>query len=709
MNDVLTVAKDIGDAVSGISFKTPIKEAASFQQQLLDISLAQGLSGKQAFQNVADMKRQFQDLALATGQSSQNIATAAGQMMAAGLDRSLVDASIGTIARTATAANADVKDMASVATSLMQNLKVPADQMAVTLDGLVVGGKLGGMQMKDMVRYFPALTGQMAKLGLSGREAAAQLAAMLEIAAKGTADPAEAASNLNGFLSKITSSDVKKNFEKIGVDLQGVMQDAALQGINPLDAVIQKIADLTGTSGTEINGLMQKAKANGLSGAEALEDVRKQLEAIHGTGALGDLFSDPQATGFLVSALAHLKEYKDIHDQIKTADGSTTLKDHATQMQGLGHQQGTLTELQGQISDETGNAVGAWLPALNDNIKGALDGYRQFNAETNGLGRDLLSLGGGAIVAAGLLGTLAAVLQVLSAGFRIMAAPLRLAVRLFERFSSASDGVKNVADQLERVNTATTNAGKLKRPSIWGTLFAAGNIIDMVDEMPSDPEGIEKYLQGRRDKMKPFEKWWLDNIGTPRTWVGLHQMTMEEEDENTRRARDNPPIPKVEVNPQEVKDLRTSMTDITKSWPIAAQIDIRDFQNVLLNGGDNAAKKAQQIGQDIKDQLTIAGSVDIETGRMDEALRIATQLAATLKGVRDFSPPVTPPVAANQNPLPTAPLPASGSPTTTPPQPVNVHTAATFSVDGPGQLTSHETTVTSPSPGIDTGRAIGRN
>ena len=134
MSDVVAVAKEIGDAVSTINFKAPLEGAAAFQQKLLDIAVNQGLVGNAAFKSVEAMRRQFQELALASGQSSQSIAGAASQMIATGLDRSLVDASIGNIAKTATAANADIKDIAAVATSLMQNFKVPADQMAATLD-----------------------------------------------------------------------------------------------------------------------------------------------------------------------------------------------------------------------------------------------------------------------------------------------------------------------------------------------------------------------------------------------------------------------------------------------------------------------------------------------------------------------------------------------------------------------------------------------
>ncbi|WP_375588117.1 hypothetical protein ABWH89_12055 [Hoeflea alexandrii] len=48
-------------------------------------------------------------------------------MIAAGVNEDLVDASIGSIGRAATAANAEFSDMSKVATSLLQTLKLPAE------------------------------------------------------------------------------------------------------------------------------------------------------------------------------------------------------------------------------------------------------------------------------------------------------------------------------------------------------------------------------------------------------------------------------------------------------------------------------------------------------------------------------------------------------------------------------------------------------
>jgi hypothetical protein len=412
----------VGTAIAAISFMQPIKEAAAFQQSLLDIASTSNKTGAQAYLMVDELKGRFEDLAFTVGQTSDTIAKGSGKMIAAGLDEQLVNNSLKSIGRATKAANAEFDDMAGVAISLLQTLKLPADQLDDTFAGLIVAGKEGSFELKDMAKYFPNLTGQMAKLGITGRTAATQLAAMLEIARKGTADPAEAANNLNNFLSKITSPETIRNFEKMKVDIVGVMQDAATKGINPIEAVIQKISSLSGVSGKEIEGLMKKAKASGLEGADALEEVRKQLEAIHGASALGGLFSDMQVMGFLIPMLGNIDEYKRIRDRVAEATGAMSDADFATQMQSLNTQLTIFGEIGTQAWREVGLAFGTWLPPINSGLQAALKWLRELDASTGGMVKQSLAWAGAGVLVAAALGALGVILPIIGAGLSAVAA-----------------------------------------------------------------------------------------------------------------------------------------------------------------------------------------------------------------------------------------------------------------------------------------------
>ena len=414
----------LGTAIAGISFLGPIKEAAAFQQQLVDIALTQNLTGQAAFQSVAKMTAEYENLAFKVGQTSDAIGAGAGLMIASGLDNGLVDQSIAKVARVATAAHAEIADVAQVTTSSLKTLKLPVNELEGALAAMMVSGKEGAFEFRDMARHFPTLTGQMAKCGITGREAVNTLAAGLQIARLGTADSAEAANNFKNFLSKILSPETTKKFEKMGVDIEGVMKDAATKGINPMEAVVQKITKLTGVSSGEIQNLMKKAKDNGLNDADALATVREQLEKIHGAGKLGELFGDQQVMDFLIPFLANIDEYKRIKAEVAKATGETINGDFETQMQAMNQQLTIFNEIGTQAVREVGRAFGTWLPLINEQLGGLLRSYREWDKSSGGMGTQLLTWAGAAVIAVAGIGALGVVLPIVGAGLSAVAALL---------------------------------------------------------------------------------------------------------------------------------------------------------------------------------------------------------------------------------------------------------------------------------------------
>lgn len=416
----------LGTAVAGISFLAPIHEAAAFQQKLLDIAGTADLSGSAAFNFTRMAKAQFEDLAFTIGQTSDTIASGAGQMIAAGVNRTLIDATIGDIGRAATAANAEFADMSGVATSLLNNLKVPADQIKDSLGALVIAGKEGSFELKDMARYFPQLTSQAAKFGVKGREAVDFLASSLQIAMKGASDPSVAANNFNNFLSKALAPMTQKNFAKMGVNIQAVMQDATAKGINPLEAMLQKVGKLTGVGEADFAKYMKAAEKNGLKGADALGYVRQQLEAIGAAGKIGALFGDQQVLDFLVPFMANVQEYKDIKAKVSAATGSAIDADFETQMKGMNRQLTILGEIGTQSIREVGFAFGEWLPMINGGLLATVRWVRDLDQSTGGWVKTaLVAAGAGTLLVAG-IGALGLVLPIVGAGFGAVIAAIGL-------------------------------------------------------------------------------------------------------------------------------------------------------------------------------------------------------------------------------------------------------------------------------------------
>ena len=815
----------VGAAVAGISFLGPMQEAAAFQQQLIDIAGTSNLAGQAAFAFVDQSKAKFEQLALDVGQLSDTVARGAGQMIAAGVDNGLVDRSIGSISRAATAANAEMNDMASVATSLLTTLQLPAEQLDDAMGALVTAGKLGSFELKDMARYFPTLTGQMAKFGVTGREAVNFLGAALQIARKGTSDPAEAANNLKNFLSKVLAPTTVKNFADMGVDIQGVMQDAVTKGINPIEAVVQKITKLTGVSSKEIQALMGKAKAAGMSDADALASVREQLEKIYGAGKLGELFSDMQVMDFLIPMLGNIDEYKSIKDEVAKATGSAIDADFETQMMGLNRQLTIFREIGTQASREVGLAFGTWMPAINGYLMDGLKWIRDWDAATGGMVKQGLAFAGVAVLAAAGLGVLGVVLPAIGAGLSVLAAifsPVGIALagiaaagvyiyrnwsefapRLARLWGSLGDAWTTVREKataalphLRRIGGQIVNLGRdlanrygpLIRDglgSAWNTVSAkataalpkirqiAGELIGAAGEaaakygpiirsgfgsalddviagwknlkglvsgfaegldlkidlsgltvedaklaafrgLDAALSGIARAWQGMKDFGSGFAPW-LEPIGkaaggavksiagiaTGFMRLGAAIRELVGLGEGGKMSGMFTGVMKFlgDLGGQAVLAAFKILEDVAGAieWVVKGIASLVEAINRGINWGALMPDGVAEAWNGVASALErVKAALSIES--VSNALGVTGQRNMTTIGRNSVLP-------ANQN----AVLPAQASPTApAAPQQLNVNTEAKVVIEGPGKVVGQTTTVTSPSPNVNTGRAVGR-
>lgn len=412
----------LGSAVAAISFATPMAQAAQWDSTIRGIGITAGLSGTALERMITDTSARYQALALQVGQFSRDIAAGASTLVAAGMDPKQIDALLPVIGRVSTAADAAFNDISQTAFALSDNLQVPADQMEKALATLVVAGKAGRFELADMAKYFPALTAQMANLGVKGQTAVTTLAAGLQVAMKGAADPAQAANNMQNFLAKLSTPEVKRNFAKMGVDLTGVMQDAVAKGINPIEAVIQKVTKLTGVSAGTIEKAFATAKKAGLSDTAALAQVEEQVRRIGGADKLGQLFGDQQVLAFLLPMLANLKEYQRIAAEAGSAGVDSIATDFDSRMGGLEKRMARFTEIGEQLMRRVGRAFATNLGWINSGLDAVLSALDWMDEVAPGSADVIIALVGAFAAIAVALGVLAPALSIVSAGFGIIGA-----------------------------------------------------------------------------------------------------------------------------------------------------------------------------------------------------------------------------------------------------------------------------------------------
>lgn len=270
-------------------------KAAQFNYDLQVIGNTANLTSDQIKQMGMNIVRTSDE----TGQSAETIKNATGFLIAAGQSINQVDGNIRTIGRTATAAAAEIEDVAKASFVLGDALKIGEGQaMQDAMDALVQSGKEGNFEFKAMAAELPVLAGAFQALKFTGQDAVASMGAYLQIARKGASTEAEAANNFNNFLAKILSPETLKKAEKLGSDLYGVVKKAQDSGQNPIEAALKEINRIT-------KGGDQKL--------------------------LGEIFGDMQVQNFVRPALQNIEEYERIKAKALNSRGVVD-NDFATMM-----------------------------------------------------------------------------------------------------------------------------------------------------------------------------------------------------------------------------------------------------------------------------------------------------------------------------------------------------------------------------------------
>lgn len=429
----------IGSALAALSFMAPIQQAAAWDAQLRDIAITAGKTGGAVETMIGEIGKRYEKLALETGQRSMDLAKGAQTLVASGMDAGLIDKLMPTIGRVATAANATIDDTAKTAFALSDTLKVAPEQMEAALAKLVTAGKLGRFEFKNMASEFPGLTAQMAKFGITGMEAVESLGASLQIAMLGTANPSEAATNLTNFLTKINAPEAVKKFEKeLKVDVTGVMTDAAAKGINPIEAVLEKMTSKLAPQQAEIDKIMKKA---GVTDKER----EKQIKTLLAGTKVGKLYADMQVLGFVLPFLQNREKYLAFRKEIASSGVDVIAADFASRMRGLSQSLAMFGELGTQAMRRIGLAFASNLPAANRALTSLLQWVSAIDAKWPGLidgvlswTGGLLALGAGIAVLTPVLSALVGTLGLLLSPLLLLATPIGAAVAGFAALAAAA-------------------------------------------------------------------------------------------------------------------------------------------------------------------------------------------------------------------------------------------------------------------------------
>ncbi len=221
---------------TGVGLLGPVAVAAGGVQALkrygeTDLALTRiGITAAATDQQIQGLSKSVRELAFGSGKSFNEVKDGLDSLVAGGLDLDKAMPAMPAIAKTAQAAGAEIKDMATTALALNQGLGISTDKMQASFDVLVAGGKAGKFELKDMSRYMASIIPAATAVGMTGEDGLKRIVAMMQTVRAGTGTTEEAAASVQNIFAKMESEETANKFKKMGVDLRKEMAGARKDG-----------------------------------------------------------------------------------------------------------------------------------------------------------------------------------------------------------------------------------------------------------------------------------------------------------------------------------------------------------------------------------------------------------------------------------------------------------------------------------------------
>lgn len=379
----------IGTAVAiGAPAVKSVMVAASFQDQLRDTAI----TGEFSKDEEARIGSTIRKSALDWNQTQLEIGRGIGVLVAGGIqDAKALEGYTPVLAKAATATRAGMDDLGKVALALKDSLKVGENGFEGALNMLSYAGKRGQFEIKDMAKHLPTLAPMYAALGVTGKEAVAEIGAAFQIARKGAGSNDQAATNFVNFMTKLTSPDTKKDFERAGIDIEQSMNDLRAKGLTPTQAMLGVITDYMKTKGPgAVNQFTQAMQTK--------DEIERKasLDKLAGAYKLGELFQDMQAMSFIRPAVEHNAEMEDIKKgSLAAADKGLLDADFKKRMETATSQYERFKISISDIGITIGDALLPSLIGIYEEIRPSIQAFGEWAKQNPGIIRGAVGLVGG--------------------------------------------------------------------------------------------------------------------------------------------------------------------------------------------------------------------------------------------------------------------------------------------------------------------------
>ncbi|MCB1473849.1 MAG: phage tail tape measure protein [Rhodobiaceae bacterium] len=268
-----------GITLAGAVAAGSAKSFAKLEETITELAIIAGKTDEE----IARMRDGIEKAAPKLGLAAQDAYGVIQQLVAGGMDLDEAIAIWPKIAKTARAAVTDIGDISDAANAVMSQLEIAPDELEAAFDAMVEGGKKGRFELKDMAREFPALTAAAQRLGYNGVDGVTKLVAQLQVLRERAGSGREAATYLRDLMLKAFSDQTQRNFEKYGIDIMERLDDAAANGKNGVEELLDAIEEITaGKSSTQATAIISRLfpDIQAQSAAVALRQLRDEVRGL---------------------------------------------------------------------------------------------------------------------------------------------------------------------------------------------------------------------------------------------------------------------------------------------------------------------------------------------------------------------------------------------------------------------------------------------
>ncbi|MXR36705.1 phage tail tape measure protein [Craterilacuibacter sinensis] len=299
-----------GAAAGAYVLNRPLQKVEDYDLRLrymANIAYAeQGVSGRQVgMREIREAIRKSGGNRDAAAETLDNM-IASGSLGEGAAGRKAAFDMLPVVMKYATAGNANPNELVDIGLKAKKTLGIT--DPARSLEMVLLGGQLGGFEMKDMAKHLPQQMAFASMAGMSGEKTLAKLIALNQSAVVTAGSKDQAGNNVINFLGKLNAEETAKDFEKVGVKWRQRLIKGASQGKDAVDVFGETIDELL-----KKRGDYQKLQSR-LSGetGEQKKETLKQMSGILQGAVVGQISSDQQE---LMGVIAYLNNRRQQGDQ----------------------------------------------------------------------------------------------------------------------------------------------------------------------------------------------------------------------------------------------------------------------------------------------------------------------------------------------------------------------------------------------------------